>query len=591
MNRMNIYHKVLGLALAALTFTACTDKWDDHYTDAPLAGANEGTLWQALTQNTELSNFTRVAQACGFANTLSSSQVFTIFAPSNAHFTSYQADSVIALYKSEVRAGVRTAENRAIKEFLQNHIARYTYSVAPSTNDSIIMLNGKYLVLTNNTFGGKEVLTSNSLYENGVLFTLKEPVSFYNNIFEYLRTDNDLDSVAAFMYDSLYYRYYLDEDLSVPGELVDGKTTYLDSVMVKYNDLFYYLGRINTEDSSYWMAVPNNSEWDRLIKEYEPYFNYHDAVDKRDSLVWCMPRLAITEGTVFSTTVNPLLNKYLQDRSTKVDSVRSTNAVTYNNRKRYWGADTLHYYEYMDPFAPGNVFDGAEFIKCSNGYLLKCDKWNFDKRKTFVHDIIVEAETASVLIDETTTNKNLKTVRVQSNNPFYGQVSNNMYLEVSPKSSISNPIITFDIPGVLSNMGYDIYLITAPAEAGDTLAAESECLPTFFYAQRFYKEQDGSGINVKDVKSTDISIIFNEKYNLGEYDGLMGAGRPHVVDTICLGKNVVFPTCSFDLDVPQVQLRIQGDVLTYPPYSEMYTQTLRIDCIIFKPHVEATDEE
>jgi uncharacterized surface protein with fasciclin (FAS1) repeats len=577
--------------LAALTFTACSDKWDDHYTDEPLAGTHAGTLWQALTENPQLSNFTRVAQACGFANALSSSQTFTIFAPTNAQFTSYQADSVIALYKSEISSGVRTAENRAIREFLQNHIARYIYSVSPVTNDSIIMMNGKYIVLTNNKFGGKDVISGNSLYGNGVLFTLGEPVDFYNNIFEYLRTDDDLDSVRAFMYDSHYYRYYLDEELSVPGELVDGKTTYLDSVMVKYNELFYTLGQINTEDSSYWMVVPNNSEWKRLVEEYTPYFNYHDQVDKRDSLVWAMPRLAITLGTVFSTNINPLLNKYLVDKSTKVDSVRSTNAVTYNNRKYMWGSDTLHYYEYMEPFAEGRVFDGVEYIRCSNGFVLKTDQWNIDKRETFMQDIIVEAESASFVIDEETTNKNVKSIRVQSDNPYYGQVSNNQYLEVSPKSPVTNPVISFDIPSVLSNVGYDIYLITVPAEAGDTLAAESECMPVVFYAQRFYKEQDGSGINVKDIKSTDYSTISNPKYSLGEYDGLQGAGRAHVVDTICLGKNIVFPTCSWNMDVPQVQVRLQSNVLTFPPFSEMYTQTLRIDCIIFKPHVEATDEE
>ena len=42
----NIYHKVLGLALAALTFVACADKWDDHY-DNRGEGMNNASLWQA----------------------------------------------------------------------------------------------------------------------------------------------------------------------------------------------------------------------------------------------------------------------------------------------------------------------------------------------------------------------------------------------------------------------------------------------------------------------------------------------------------------------------------------------------------------
>ena len=30
MTKIKTYHKVLGLALAALTFVACSDTWDDH---------------------------------------------------------------------------------------------------------------------------------------------------------------------------------------------------------------------------------------------------------------------------------------------------------------------------------------------------------------------------------------------------------------------------------------------------------------------------------------------------------------------------------------------------------------------------------
>ena len=65
MKRYSIYNKVLGLALAALTFTACTDTWDDHYSTEG-EGMNDASLWQAITQNSNLSNFAKVVQACGY---------------------------------------------------------------------------------------------------------------------------------------------------------------------------------------------------------------------------------------------------------------------------------------------------------------------------------------------------------------------------------------------------------------------------------------------------------------------------------------------------------------------------------------------
>ena len=56
-----LYSKVLGLAVAALTFVACTDTWDDHY-ESLGSGTNsmhEGSLWQAISTNSNLSNFAR----------------------------------------------------------------------------------------------------------------------------------------------------------------------------------------------------------------------------------------------------------------------------------------------------------------------------------------------------------------------------------------------------------------------------------------------------------------------------------------------------------------------------------------------------
>ena len=61
-----LYNKVLGLAVAALTFVACTDTWDDHY-ESLGGGANgmhEGTLWQAISNNQNLSNFAKVLEKC-----------------------------------------------------------------------------------------------------------------------------------------------------------------------------------------------------------------------------------------------------------------------------------------------------------------------------------------------------------------------------------------------------------------------------------------------------------------------------------------------------------------------------------------------
>ena len=82
MSTKHIYNKVIGLALAVLTFAACSDTWNDHF-DNKGEGMNDQTLWQAISQNGNLSNFAKVVQACGYDKSLNSSQVFTVFAPTN----------------------------------------------------------------------------------------------------------------------------------------------------------------------------------------------------------------------------------------------------------------------------------------------------------------------------------------------------------------------------------------------------------------------------------------------------------------------------------------------------------------------------
>ena len=66
---------------------------------------------------------------------------------------------------------------------------------------------------------------------------------------------------------------------------------------------------------------------------------------------------------------------------------------------------------------------------------------------------------------------------VPTNNPFYGKISNNSFAEIAPKSLGSQPTVTFNIDNVLSKVGYDIYVVFAPALAYDTLATDEQRLP------------------------------------------------------------------------------------------------------------------
>ena len=576
MKRYNIYKKVLGLALAVLTFAACTDTWDDHY-DRKGEGMNDASLWQAISQNSNLSNFAKVVQACGYDKALNSSQVFTVFAPTNDNFSAQEADELIAAYNAE-KGKVNEDDNTVIKEFIQNHIALYNHSIAESCSDSLTLMNGKKTVLTTSSFCNSPILSTNGHYNNGVLFTIQGKAHYFPTVFEYLRKDADLDSVASFFYNSRFYRKEFYPERSVPGGLENGKTVYLDSVFVQQNDLWDMLwAYTNDEDSTYWMVAPTNKEWKKLIEEYEPYFNYDNNVAFRDSMVYTMPRIAIVLGANFSRTLNP--DAHL------TDSALSTSAAErYTYRYSYWGNNNLHYYQFggksatntQKPYSATGIFTGTDNVECSNGVVMKSDDWKINKLNTFHQWRIYEAEETSNIKEvskkeNSTTGEMEPTIdpiirEVLNNNRFYGKVWSNEFVEFKQMQTTQNHTVTFNLRSVLSNIGYDIYLVTAPALANDSNATEEERIPTKLTCAINYHNQEGE---------TETEVLQSGVET-----------NPNVVDYILLAEDFKFPTATWGLSesVPQITLDVTTKVSSPEIRSKKYTRTMRIDCVMLVPH-------
>ena len=554
--QFNKIGSAFAVAAALLISVSCSDDWNEHY-DA--STVDSGTLWSAIQSNGNLSNFTRVVKECGYDLLLNGSQTFSVFAPTDDVLSSAQADSLIAVYKAQKAAGVRTDDNTVVKQFLQNHMTLYKYPVSSLTNDSITMMNGKYEVLTGNSLGGVVLKSTNALYNNGVLFTLSRQLPYFPSVFEYLEHDKDLDSVYNFI--NSYSVYEFNAAKSVPGEIVDGQTQYLDSVSDLRNDIFTLQGEINSEDSTYWMVAPTNAEWNRMVEEYVPYFNYHNQVAKRDSLVFASPRMSIIGGTVFSRT-----------RNTDValrDSAVSTVANSYLTRR---ALDLDPYYIYFKPFDKGGVFDGTESVTCSNGNVLKASKFNVSKYETFMQTIKVEAEQIQGIVETTNVNEPVTIYEVQPDNPFYNKVSGNTFVEFEPKVATANPSVTFKVPGQLSNVEYDVYAVIVPVLARDTLALEEAAKGSRFNADMTICDQTG-GTTTRRLQVTSRNF---ESWS-------------QEVDTVLLSEKFVFPTCAYGLADAQTTFKISVNVST--SQTATFTRRLRLDCILLVPHRETATEE
>ena len=550
--------KSLGVAFfilhSSFYISSCSDKWDEHY---EVNHAEEGTLWQSISSDAQLQNFTRVLRHCGYDSVLGSSQMFTVFAPVDDGFSTAQADSVIALYDQQAAAGVKDKENAAIKEFVRNHVANYNFHVNEASNDSISMLNGKLMNLQSQQIGSCHFVTSNKRLDNGVLFTIDSQMSYEPNVMEQLRRDPDLSLLADFFYG--LNREVFVPGQSVPGSVVDGQTVYLDSVFYTRNALFNEVGYINSEDSTYWMLAPTNAEWQRLMAEYATYYNFSNTIPNRDSLQSHYASQGIVRGSVFSMTQNS--EAQLWQRAW------STNASIYSKGRYEDGGQEYHYYEYASPLADGGVLASGERQHCSNGQVIKVSHWPISIFQTFVQQIIVEAESPSAVkeVDTQTTRYPLTQVKVQPTNPFYGALSDNAYVEILAKSPSVRPSATFHLPNVLSNIGYDIYVVTVPALAGDTLATEQDRLPTKFRCTAYWTDQNG--------------VQRNEILSGGE----IFTTTADQVESLLVASDYKFPTCSYGLS-PQVSLKLESRVSNTEQISGTYQRTMRLDCILLVPH-------
>ena len=588
MNSKRIYNKVLGLALAALTFTACSDTWDEHY-EGTADGVLEGSLWQAINNDGNLSNFASVLKACGFDKSLASSQVFTVFAPTNASFSAEEAAELIAAYNEE-KDKVSEEDNTIIKEFVKNHIAMYSHSVAPGVTDSLMLMNGKRVTFSEKMIGTTPIQdgTANQHYENGVLFVVNNKIEYEPNVFEYLRKDPELDSLRSFLYDSHFYRKEFEASLSVPGGIEDGKTVYLDSVFSQVNELFYnrFLNaRLTAEDSTYWMVAPTNTVWRELIEKYEPYFNYTKTTVDRDSFAYTFPRLAIMQGAIFSKTSNK--------ETALQDSAFSTSAKEGDYRESYWGAPFLRYYQFGDgtgysqhkPLQSGGVLADTRDVECSNGIVKKADKWNINPLNTFLQMLYIPATTRSYIQemskDVSSTTKELEDIvdmtalDVAPNSPYYGLLWGNKFMQFKPTKSTKNVFVRFSLPNVLSNMPYDIYVVAAPALANDSNATSIERLPTKFDATLCYLNEDGKKDSTVLVTKQETAQDLIDYIRISPEEGFK------------------FPCCTYALNetTPQVSLKIETNVTNLETRRNTFTRTMNINCVLVIPHgISVTDE-
>lgn len=564
------------LAGAPLLWSACVDNaWNDHYGVTEGGMADQATLLERIKADDDLANFYRVVTEINGSETLNSPQQLTVWAPKS--LTAAQADSIIAIYKNDESKGVKWEDNKAITQFFHNHVALYVRTVSSLTNDTVTMLNNKYMHLTG-TSKTEGALNGNPFHEallcnNGMLYKTEHIQNFFPNVREFLEQTADMDSLANLILS--FDEYELDEQASVAGGVVDGKTIYLDSVMNLSNVLLSSLGYIQREDSTYTLVVPTNEVWKNEYDKYRKYFKYDPTVANSDSLADIQSKMCIAQGRFFNTSANNRYNRHPED---------SLVNTVYYERQAHNPRQNVYYKPYE------TILNGLERVECSNGEVYIDNKGVIDPRTTFFGRSDIPAY-YSFYYDIPTNSSNVETMNVsprtyqdytfdEEGNSTAGKPYS--YIEVTAKTSSSQTSLEYTLPSTLSGTYYNIYLVTVPDVQTH--------LPCWF--QVSYKEKNDRGAFpsssnyytnphqiTADSEVDNADVILTQSNNQRCY-----VASAEKVDTILIQSAVQFNYSSWGVDEGVVKLTIGSFGPSNGNQREkIYTRTLRLNEIILVP--------
>ena len=517
------------MAAGLLAASSCTDFND--YNEAVQDATPQGnkTLWQNISENSQLSQFKSLVEKAGFASELDASHYRTVWAPADGTF---DYASLSALSPEALQ-----------KQFVYNHIAEYAHNATgvlsekDETTSRVKMLNSKvYSFLGsagNYTFDGVNISSPNQPSSNGVMHILSGPAAYHPNLYELL-TDSllneglGIDTVTGLV--KHYENTYLDESKSVVGPIVNGRQTYIDSVMVTTNDLSDLLNvKFENEDSSYTMLIPTNDAWKKMVERIKPNYNY----------------VASTKGKVWQTSngvqVMSERTVRLADPVAESDTVAMLDILTslfysnnnlynqwLNGRPSYLGSDTLRTTTGMKYTNPQELLNAkSSEIALSNGKAYVVDSlpirpWElYSPKLTMSATGFVATMSLGVESPQSVSLGNVPDSILEGIDTRNLKALN--YLYVQPSAPDNLPTATFYLPSVLSTT-YDIYCVFMPTCLDDTINTAKPNLLKFT-------------LSYFDEKGAEQTIAFKTSEGKDSF-----RIEPYHIDSLYLGT-VNFPVC------------------------------------------------
>ena len=618
--------------MAGALTTAFTGCKDDHFDVNPdVVGTH--TIWQNIQNNPDLSQYADILQSVYYSPTeektssetyadfLNGDQTLTVWAPLNNKFD-------YAYYKGLLNTGNRDSIYKVEKELIRNNMTRFSHVLNGQDSVKLDLFNEKAAWLNFNqaTLQGRKITTPNIAASNGVLHIIETPVAYQPNLYEYMASRPDLDSLNRFI--KGFQKLEFNESASTQGPTINGEVTWVDSITYVSNDYtrLYMDAYLNREDSNYVMIMPTNTAWDAILAKTKKFYTFkqeyvqtiHTQTElgndttyeakntfsqaELDSLNNLYSKNAICQDLVFNANWQyegiPITSiQDIRNLDARNDSLRST------ARTKFKKAGTLDETNKGDLSVEVNsfaeMFGNAEPVETSNGYAYIVNEWKlpsevyapvidrsavnsleYSDNNCNASELSSTIEYPSFVVDEEGT-----TVRIDS-------IYKYNYLRMQAKTNNTHPGAYFRIPGVLSAT-YDIFVVIGynrqdmkPNKFRAWLAYDRETdrvnierpNSTAKNNDAILKNPNEDAVDAKGASIYNGNFFVNREIWLNNKNGKLNA---ELTDTICLARDFTFPICYQGLADAYPTLFLQSSFTSGE--KDIYSRNIWVNAIILRP--------
>lgn len=272
-----------------LFFSACSNVWDEHtkVNDDVL----QENIFDYLESNSDFSSFVELLKNAGLDTYLSSSAIYTVWAPTN------QALSGID------QSLINTDEK--LQLFVNNHIVSGIYStLANKPATSLKMRSGKMLQYdgANDLIDGISITPTNEVTaKNGVIQIINQPLVPRYSIWDYIRFVAPQGKFVTYLQSLTNSVFDLENSPQIGVN--DFNQPIYDSIWLEQNSFFLNVTDLSAEDSTLTLIIPSDEVFSAEFTKFERFYRRDDKASNefpttRDSIYI---RLMIARDMVFGS--------------------------------------------------------------------------------------------------------------------------------------------------------------------------------------------------------------------------------------------------------------------------------------------------